>query len=227
MIEKDLQKYAEDNWGGYMQSVTELSARDDGAGSLVESGAVMYNFDAITESLSPPGKQPASVDALAVSAKAVDLIEFKTGFRRRITKENYNEDLLRCERISGNVCQEYRDLLFKEQEKEVEVLRAAMRDKAVESYITLEKMILPLCADADVHIPLRLTAVIDFAPDEGIEDTLAELACAAPDDNPFTSLRSSLQRLTGLCDAAGERYYFDEISVLSAEDFLQKQRLSS
>lgn len=55
-------------------------------------------------------------------------------------------------------------------------LVASIRTKAIESYITLEKHVFPLCRDSDGQKRLRYVAVIDADSVDGIEDTLADLA---------------------------------------------------
>ena len=99
-------------------------------------------------------------------------------------------------------------------------LVASIRKKAIESYITLEKHVFPLCRDSDGQKRLRYVAVIDADSVDGIEDTLADLAGGKNvEGNPFISVRKALQRLVGMSDAEGLSYFYDEIQVMSAMEF--------
>ena len=66
---------------------------------------------------------------------------------------------------------------------------------------------------------LIFTVVIDDAGIEGIENTLAELAEEEPNGNNISSIKQALNRLLNRVDANHASYFFDEISVLTAEDF--------
>ena len=45
MIQKDLERYAQNNWSELMAAVTELSSSGQGKPSLVTSDKKFYNFD--------------------------------------------------------------------------------------------------------------------------------------------------------------------------------------
>ena len=105
MITKDVQAYARSNWNYFLRPITELSKSEKGI-PLVQSQVQLYSFDAVCKSLFAPGKVPTSTDGLNVSAKAVELVEFKSGFKQRITKHNFDPRQGRC-KDTDKVCDEY------------------------------------------------------------------------------------------------------------------------
>lgn len=225
MLTKDLLSYAETNWGSFKATVSVISENDHTHIPLVTGDELLFHFDKITEMLYAQGKAPTSADGLEVTAQGVEFIEFKSGFKRKITKNNFDEKQGWCE-DGKKVCSWYWDLFFKEQEKEIAELISSIRFKAIESYITLEKHIFPKCQQSGVHIPLKFVVVIDEDEVDNIEDTLAGLAGEEDiKDNHFSAIRSALRRLTGQRDVDGSEYYYDSIEVLSARDFSNHLRL--
>lgn len=224
MITKDLNEYAQSNWSQYLAPITEISKSDKGT-PLVQSPAQIYNFDEVCRSLFETGKAPTSADGLAVTAKSVELVEFKSGFKQRITKQNLDREKARC-KAADKVCEDYWELFFRNQKTNIHVLISSIRFKALESYITLEKQVLPKCSDTDTHIPLKLIVVIDEDEVDSIENTLAELAGKTEvADNHFSAVRNALRRLINQRDANGDPYFYDSIEVLSAQDYLNKVKL--
>ena len=221
MITKELQTYVQDNWGQFAEPVREVSKSGSRGKALIDNAIPLYNFDKICANIFQPfpGKQPASADGLAFTGKWIELVEFKTGFKKKITKNNFNKEMGSCP-ITGVYCEDYWKLFFKNQKKENDELVASIRTKAIESYITLEKHVFPLCRDSDGQKRLRYVAVIDADSVDGIEDTLADLAGGKNvEGNPFISVRKALQRLVGMSDAEGLSYFYDEIQVMSAMEF--------
>lgn len=225
MLTKDLLSYAETSWGNFKATVSVISENDHTHVPLVTGDELLFHFDKISEALYTQEKAPTSADGLEVTSQCVELIEFKSGFKRKITKNNFDEILGRCE--DGNkVCALYWNLFFKEQKKEISELISSIRFKAIESYITLEKHIFPKCQQTDVHIPLKFVVVIDEEEIDNMEDTLAGLAGKDDvKDNHFSAIRSALRRLIGQRDAGGSEYYYDSIEVLSVRDFSNHLRL--
>lgn len=227
MINKDVKDYATHNWSRFINTITELSKNDKGD-SLVDSLVQMYNFDNISKSLYNSDRIPTSADGLNVSGKAVELVEFKSGFKQRITKYNFDPSKGKCPDPNiDQVCTYYWELFFKNQKQNVKELISSIRFKAIESYITLEKQVFPNCQDAKTMIPLRLVVVIDGDGIDGIEYIYSELSgdAGTTQDNCFEAIRNALSRLKNLRDANGNAYYYDEIEVLSAQDYLNKLKL--
>lgn len=227
MIQKDLYAYAAASWSDFLRSVTELSESDNNGEPLVESSVQMYCFDSICEVLFPNGKIPTSADGIDVTPQFIRFVEFKSGFKKRITKENFNEEEGRCE-ATQTVCKVYWNLFFKEQEKETSELIASIRLKALESYLTLEKQLLPHCQDALEPIPVVFTAVIDGDAVENMMDTLAQVSGKrVVADTSIAKVRKALSRLAGIKDADGNDYCYDRIEVFSAQDYKNQLRQRS
>lgn len=231
MITKDVQAYAISNWGNFLCPITELS-KSDADISLVQSSAQLYNFDDICKSLFVQGKVPTSADGLEFSGGTVELVEFKSGFKQRITKHNFDPAQGRCpDPDVDRVCEDYWKLFFRNQRANISELISSIRNKAIESYITLEKQVFPHCQDAGKPIPLKLIVVIDEDEIDGIEDTYSGLAGnidaenTAAKDNHFSAIRSAMRRLTNQHDADGNTYFYDCIEVLSVQDYLNKLKL--
>lgn len=231
MITKDVQAYAISNWGDFLSPVTEISKSDNGV-SLVRNSVELYNFDGICKSLFAQGKVPTSADGLGFAGRTLELVEYKSGFKQRITKHNFDPTKGRCpDPDVDRVCEYYWKLFFKNQETNISELISSIRNKAVESYVTLEKQVFPRCQDTRRPIPLKLIVVIDEDEIDSMEDTYSELAGntdaenTAAKDNHFSAIRSALRRLTNQHDADGNAYFYDCIEVLSVQDYLNKLKL--
>lgn len=97
---------------------------------------------------------------------------------------------------------------------------SSIRFKALESYLTFEKQILPHCEDTTEQIAVIFTAVIDEDAVENMVDTLAGLSGKEETtDTSLTRVRKALSRLKGLKDAEGNIYCYDKIEVLSVQDY--------
>lgn len=220
MITKDLRTFAESTWQDYRESVTELSKSHGSGVSLVTSGQMLYNFDHICEDQFIDGDVPTSADALAVTTNSVELIEFKSGFRQKIRKDNLDPAKAICQH-THEICGSYWDLFFENQKRKLRELISSVRLKAIESYVTLEKCIFPLCRELHGarYLRLKLIVVIDEDGVDAMEDTLAELAGTQVSSNCYADVRRALSRLRNKIDAAGNSYYYDDIEVMSSHDF--------
>lgn len=224
MITKDVQAYAISNWGNYLSPITELSKSNNGV-SLVQSSVELYNFDDICKSLSASGKVPTSADGLDFTDRSVELVEYKSGFKQRITKHNFDPAKGRCP-DANRVCKDYWDLFFKNQKTNIDELISSIRNKAVESYITLEKQVFPRCQESGRAMQLKLVVVIDEDGIDSMEDTYSGLAGNTDaEDNHFSAIKSALRRLVNLRDADGNAYFYDHIEVLSVQDYQNKLKL--
>ena len=68
--------------------------------------------------------------------------------------------------------------------------------------------------------------VIDEDGIDSMEDTLAEIAgIDANRDNSFVSIKKALRRLKNQRDAIGNTYYYDNIEVMSIQDFYNHLRM--
>lgn len=227
MLTKNLLSFAETNWGDYKAKISEISKNNHTNTPLIREDQLIFHFDKISESLYDKGKAPTSADGLYLSSQGAEFVEFKSGFKRRITKNNFDEQQGMCPE-ANKICTDYWKLFFKNQHKEIAELISSIRFKAIESYITLEKQILPKCQQSAISIPLKFVVVIDEDAVDSMEDTLAELAGNKDiKDNHFSAIRSALHRLTGQVDANDNKYYYDSIEVLSANDFSNHLHLLS
>lgn len=219
MHTRDLLSYAEANWSRFKATVSVISENDHTHVPLVTEDELLFHFDKISKALYTQEKAPTSADGLKVTSQGVELIEFKSGFKRKITKSNFDKERGWC-KYGERVCDQYWKLFFKEQKKEIDELISSIRFKAIESYITLEKQIFPKCQQSNAHVSLKFVVVIDADDVENMEDTLAELT-DKPNvrDNHFSAIRSALKRLIGQRDTNGNAYYYDDVDVLSASDF--------
>ena len=226
MITKDVQAYAISNWGKYLSPITELSKNNDGV-SLVDSSVELYNFDDISQSLFARGKKPTSADGLGFNDLTMELVEYKSGFKQRITKNNFDPAKGRCPDPDMNrVCEDYWKLFFKNQQTNISELISSIRNKAIESYISLEKQVFPRCQDSCRPMRLKLVVVIDEDGIDSMEDTYAELAGNNnAEDNHFSAIKNALQRLVNHRDAEGNAYFYDCIEVISVQDYLNKLKL--
>lgn len=221
MVMKDLQSYASGNWAAHMASITKISKIGNSRCSLVNNSTMIYNFDGICKSMFP-AETPSSVDGLSIRGNSIELIEFKSGFKQKITKETLDPKKSLCEKTRA-YCQDYWDLFFENQDRKKAELTSSIRSKAIESYITLEKHIFPCCSDITNRKPIKIELIIVIDEDEidSMEDTLAELSEPGKDiDNCIASIRQSLKRLNNRTDARGSTYYYDNIKVMSAYEFV-------
>ena len=226
MINKNVLAKAVSDWSGYKEPVSNLSKRENKP-SLVDSDFVMFNFDRITKDIHDAAKCPTSVDALYVSERALDFVEFKSGFKRRITKDTLTKEIARCKHMIDKEfeCDDYWELFWKNQNHEKEILLRGLKLKAIESYNTLERKILRECPQTanNANVKVKLTFVIDEIGIENMESSLGELAGKpTTTTNCFTILKESLKRLAVQKDVEGNDYHYDSIDVISVVDFLNR-----
>ncbi len=96
----------------------------------------------------------------------------------------------------------------------------SIKFKAIESYLTLEKKLLPLCMDFpnDKRVRVIFCEVIDDYVDS-MEDTLAELARKPSASNTLTIIKAALSRFINLKTSDNKDYFYDEIKVCSPYEY--------
>lgn len=222
MIKENLKQYAEENWAQYKKTISCITQSGDQKGSLVESEHTLYCFDDITAFLFQKQDKPASVDGIAFYRSATRLIEFKAGYHDIIDDKHYDPQKAMCEETQKE-CLELKPLLKKIRKKEKSELIDSIRLKAIESYITLEKQILPKCIPQEKKTTVEFWVVTDEEPTDTMKDIYESVSgsktCC---DSPFDQLRKTLQRLSVQKDAEGKDYYYDKIKVISAVEFQKK-----
>lgn len=223
MTTKDIAKYAKDNWLSdqrYYNTIAEIS-KSGNQEALVDSLKKIFWFDNISNDLYiDKDKLPSSADGVMVTPNALYLIEFKSGFKKKITKQNLDPEKAKCDYKDG-ICKFYWDLFFKNQNTETKNLITSIRNKTIESYITLEKRLFPKCMDLDQQYKLVFIVVIDENELDNMEATLGDLCSKEPlSDNCFKNINNSLKRCIKQKDTNGEDYYYDEIKVMSSYEFI-------
>lgn len=173
MAAQDVKNYADENWNQYLESITELSKEQKNGNALVTSDRQMYNFDKITKKIYAKRSNgvPTSADALAFSKKHIQFVEFKSGFKKKITKNTMDKEKAKCDKTNA-FCNDYWNLFFKNQETETIGLINSLQMKAADSYMTLEKQILPMCQSDIDRVLVDLWVIIDEDEIDYMEDTL-------------------------------------------------------
>ena len=227
MIYVNIKNFADTYWNNskFKKTVSELSQQKSQKNlSLVEDDYQLYDFDEICRyycNLSnSSSKEPASADALLITKKYLEVIEFKSGFARRITRENLTRsEVYKCPHLK-DICKDYWDKFFEVREKEKDELKNNLKLKAVESYIFLEKQIFcnKNCESLSKPIQLKLKIVIDVDP-----VTIEEEMLSSTKDKNFETLRKalrdSLKRFLIQKDINNQGYYYDSIDVKSSLEF--------
>ncbi len=120
MTNHNLSDYLESKYSDTQKTITEISKPDNGKVSLVNCNKKMYCFDDISGSIYSNGK-PTSIDGVKVIGKDIFLVEFKSGFRQNITKNNFDVTKMTCPRfeskcseVNGEECSEFKILDVKE-----------------------------------------------------------------------------------------------------------------
>ena len=229
MTTKNLSQFAIANWDTYKTSIAIASKNERGQ-ALVECEDDIYNFDEICKSIFNSNNISTSADGILFEGKNIELIEFKSGFKQRITKKAFNEEKGKCKKTTPEIiCDDYWNLFWDNQERKIRELTDSIKLKAVESYITLEKHLFPICNDDIEGNSFRIifTVVVDEDGADGIEEILAEASGSNPEtNNQLISLKQSLRRFSNITDCKGNAYLFDEIRVLTAKDFQNRIKLS-
>ena len=224
MITKNLPAYAGQKWADCLASVTLLSGNHrNGGDPLVEHEKELYDFDKICEALfkEQKAKKPTSADALDVSPKVVRVVEFKSGFQDKISRENFDKEKAKCD-VTGQLCEECWKLRSALRKAQTNELYDSIRAKALESLLTLEKKVLPLCADSPRPIKLFYVVVIDADPTDKMEDILADLGTRKRPDkttNLLNQVHCALSRLVGVRDADKNTYCYDEVEVFTPQKY--------
>lgn len=213
MINFDFKKYAENNWNEYLETVTEVSMPSNGV-VFIESEEKIYNFDKINEMLFVAEYNSASVDGIYFRNDEVFLVEFKTGFYQKIRKNNFDLTKARCE-FKGSECINYWNLFFENQDRKIKELISSIKQKAIESYVTINEDIAPFCINKK-SLKFNLVVVIDANENEQEVGILEELS--GRNNSMLSRVRKSLKRFM-VKKRYLKSYYFDDISVFGAESF--------
>lgn len=219
-----IRQYLEENFQAYLEPVSEICKNTRGAAQPLNSSCPMYNFDKISAAVTSK-LGFSSADALRLQRNSIDLIEFKTGFRRNTTKENWDPKESKCYRDSTIDCEPFQDLFLKNVELELKVLRDSIRNKAIDSYITWDKCIMSQIS-IDHPIVLNYIVVIDGDDTDRIEDILSSVANKkAPRTNELARLKQSLSKYAGNKSPNKAPYGFNSINVYTFREYQQQLKV--
>lgn len=213
MITKDIKSYLFNNYSNYLESISDMSKSDNDK-CLVNDERKLYNFDKITKEIYDK-KTPESADSLYASDKKIYFVEYKSGFKKRITKDNFDRKQMLCYRDNKTYCEEFAKLFLKNQKNEDKILRNSIQFKAVESYMTFMEEIASKSEDDTKSKSLIYCVVVDDYV-ENMEDILNGLAKKTSETNTITSLKQALSRFR---KNQSKNYYYDEIKVFSPYEF--------
>lgn len=213
MITKDIKAHLADRYSEYLDTISNMSKSDNGI-VLVKDERELYNFDKITEVLYQKNT-PESADSIYASKRKIYFVEYKSGFKKKISKDNFKKESMTCPDDKEKYCEPFANLFFKNQKNEDKVLRHSIYMKAIESYVTFMNEIEPNSDEDGTKKTLVFCVVVDDYV-ESMEDILTGLAKKPSDTNTMTALRQSLSRLH---KTSHKDYYYDEIKVLSPYEF--------
>lgn len=234
MIKLDIEEFVSSNWENYKETIKIVSMDKKKNTPLVDSTKMIYNFDKINEDLYTEKKNnPTSVDGILLKENEIIFVEFKSGFKKRITRSNFDRSKMTCPKTK-KYCNEYAELFFRLQGKDTKELINSIKFKAIESYITFEKKVFPKCTSENCKkFNINLIVVIDEEQVDYYESTLLNLTnnCTknkddnckddnCKDDNCYISIGDALRRFKSKKDINGKDYFYDEIKILSASDFV-------
>jgi len=74
MLERDLLSYAESKWKVFKKPVSDISKNEHTHSPLVMGTELLYNFDAVTDSLFSPEKKPASANGKAYFYDSIEVL---------------------------------------------------------------------------------------------------------------------------------------------------------
>lgn len=216
MTQKDLKAYIESHYSDTLKTVSEISKPDNGDVPLVDSEVQIYCFDDICKKLHRLDRMPTSADGLRFNRRTIELIEFKSGFNDKITKENFDPELAYCDHKNG-VCDESFKQYTRIRKLEKRGLIDSLLLKAVETYAVLEHKIFPDCNDYQgKQRRLKLIIVIDAEPTATEEAMLTTVA-----EKPFRkgSIYTKIEDAHARFRLSDDPHYYDEIEVISAKEF--------
>ena len=217
MTTRNLEQFAIMNWSEHIRSVKKISENTNGV-SLVDSDTKIFSFDEIVKCTFPHRDLPTSADGIDFKKDEIYVVEFKSGFKQKITKDKFDESKAKCD-ITKKVCGDYWGVFWENQSLKKDQLIDSIKLKAIESYMILEKHYFPQCS-CDKEKKLVFIAVIDEDGVDGIEDSMAEVAgVEVKSENCFKSIKQALNRLTNRSDINGSTYLYDKVLVKSVVEY--------
>lgn len=191
-------------------------------GPLVESQSYGYNFDQISYDILS-GNKLKSVDSIAIRNGIIYFIEFKTGFKKKISTSNFDKSKWPCPSNDNKFCEEGAKYFLENQKLTAIEMNQSIQMKLVESFCVFEKFIIPECEESSDSYKVKFIAVIDAVneiPLEMYENALNSLAKLNNEDNVLDSLRKSLRKYI-IKDKYNKSVFYDEVDVYTKQQFDQ------
>ena len=214
-MKTEFEQYCIDNWSDCLKPISELS------NALVDSKTVGYCFDDVCSNLcSDSSSKPASVDAMFIKGNVIEFVEYKTGIRQKITTSNFDDKLIPVS-LTQTEKDEYKEMLIERSEFSHKYLLECIKLKAVESYVLFEKKVIldsHLQFDRDKFF-IRLIIVHDDGGISSNIDILGSLSKGHQQSELSRTISSSLCRYRKQEDANSNKYYYDDIKVVSAIEY--------
>ena len=204
------------------KTFTELSENDETGESLVNNTNLGYDFDSISEGIFGTNKL-RSADSVIVKDDYIIFIEFKSGFKKRIHISNFDKSKWPCKHAEP-YCSEGAEYFLKNQDLTAIEMIQSIQLKAVESFITLEKFIVPKCFEENNNWKVKFVAVIDAVNDiplDMYEAGLSELGGCDEEtlkENSIVSLKDSLKKYMKK-NFNGDGVLYDSVDVMTVENF--------
>lgn len=218
MIAYNLQKYIEQKH--VPKKYSELSFNPRGNNSLITSDKQeAYSFDDIVSNLFP-SHSPTSADALLFRRNSTILIEFKSGFTRRITRESYDPEMCKCPTYKVE-CLDYKDILLKNAELEIQELIQNIQLKVIESRWTLEYHLSKHCDTMETPKAIKYIVVADIVkanPLAALDYMNGNLAKKPSSNNIYNVIKNKLHHYFQE-STLHERFAYESVEVLSVEEF--------
>lgn len=201
----------------FFKTLKELSEGSNGC--LVNSEEMGYNFDEISKSLLR-GSKLKSADSIVVKKDVIYFIEFKTGFEKIINIKNFDYSLWKCEK-TGECCTDGLRYFKNYHQSTLDEMKLSIHLKLIESFLILDKFILPSCVNEEHSYKLKFVAVIDGvndAPLDMLESGLNSLGKIESKNNSIDDFKKSLKKYI-IKDSENNNLLYDEVNVLQKEEF--------
>lgn len=222
---EDVEKYLKDNHFSkktYKELSTNSKAHKE---SLIMSNELAaYDFDEITKFIFPKNP-PRSADAILFKEKKITFVEFKGGFKRKISEQTFDPEKCRCPK-TNEVCEDYAKIMKSNLKNINRELKANLLQKAVESRWILEHHLLPEVYKDGVYPEFRtdyiiVTDKVHDNPIDAMEEIMNETAQIHNKDNFYQKMNDSIKRL--YCESRfGKKSTYNSVEVWSVQDFEQK-----
>ena len=202
------------------KTFSELS--DGSNGPLVDSTKKAIYYDDIVKDYCRK-ITIKSVDSILIKDDNIYFIEFKTGFKQKINKCNFDRNKWYCEDKKA-ICEEnmnrfvqYKNLSYEEQKRSLNL-------KAVESVCFFNGIIVPMCNVCEKQYKMILIVVVDvsYSPVDALQQMQDAMGKIETDDNnTYKDLNKRFDKLRP-SNFDGNALFYDEIFVYSSEEFAER-----